>query len=340
MNNIIITNNNKFKSILVSINFLVDVSRDEISYFSLLSSILGKSSKKYNTQKLIEQYLLNLYGAVFDVTVQKMGDLYNIEFKIEFINKKFLPNNVDLFKDCLNFLYQIIYNPNIVNNKFPDELINREKKAVLDKVLQRKDDKLYYGMVKSDEVIFENEVAGAYVYGNEEIIKNIKNEELINTYNRLINDSAIEVLVTGNLDSYDNIEGMFKDIFKDKLNSKYDVINLKEDKNENVKIREKVRETVEELDSTQSVLSFALRVDGALDNDYYALTLYNAILGGTPSSKLFRNFREKESLAYIVTSRYYRFKNVVIITSAISRENYEKSVEVIKKQINRACFQI
>ena len=82
------------------------------------------------------------------------------------------------------------------------------------------------------------------------------------------------------------------------------------------------------------MLSFALRVDGALDNDYYALTLYNAILGGTPSSKLFRNFREKESLAYIVTSRYYRFKNVVIITSAISRENYEKSVEVIKKQIN------
>ncbi len=333
MNNIYITSENKFKSILVSINYLVDVKKEEISYFSVLSSILGKSCKKYSSQKMIEKHLLKLYGAVFDINVQKVGDLYNIEFRIEFVNKKFLPNNVDLFERCLKFLNEIIYNPVMDNNRFTGDIIEREKNVILDRVLQRKDDKIYYGMVKADEAIFENEVAGAYVYGDENIIPNITNEDLIYAYNRLLNDSSIQVLVTGNLEGYDNIHEGFKKIFGDKLFGKYNIKNFKVNKNDNMQEKKNVRETLEEIDSTQSILSFAFRVINPKLEDYYSLTVYNAILGGTPSSKLFQNFREKESLAYVVTSRYYRFKNVVIISSAISRKNYEKAKQVILKQV-------
>ena len=64
------------------------------------------------------------------------------------------------------------------------------------------------------------------------------------------------------------------------------------------------------------------------------LSLYNAILGSTPSSKLFQNFREKESLAYTVRSRYYRFKYIFVIYAGIEKENYSKAKDVIKKQID------
>ena len=38
----------------------------------------------------------------------------------------------------------------------------------------------------------------------------------------------------------------------------------------------------------------------------------------------------------MLNSRYYRFKSVIIISSAISRKNYEKAISVIKKQIKEA----
>ena len=63
--------------------------------------------------------------------------------------------------------------------------------------------------------------------------------------------------------------------------------------------------------------------------------MYNALLGGTPSSKLFQNFREKESLAYTVRSRYYRFKDIIIIYAGIQKENFEKAKIVLEKEINK-----
>ena len=48
---------------------------------------------------------------------------------------------------------------------------------------------------------------------------------------------------------------------------------------------------------------------------------------------LFQNFRERESLAYTVRSRYYRYKDMIIIYAGIEKENYEKAKEVLEKQI-------
>ena len=72
----------------------------------------------------------------------------------------------------------------------------------------------------------------------------------------------------------------------------------------------------------------------AKPEDFYAINMYNAILGATASSKLFQNFREKESLAYTVRSRFYRFKNNIIIYAGIKKEDYERAKIVIEDQLN------
>ena len=78
-----------------------------------------------------------------------------------------------------------------------------------------------------------------------------------------------------------------------------------------------------------------MRVLNPKDRDFYVLNVYNAILGSTPSSKLFQNFREKESLAYTVRSRFYRFKNIIVIYAGIQKKNYEKAKKVIYDQLNQ-----
>ena len=75
MNKIYVNGSNKFKSTLVSINYLLDVNKEEISYFSVLASLLGKYTKRFKSPKEIEKHLMGLYNAIFDINTQKVGDI-------------------------------------------------------------------------------------------------------------------------------------------------------------------------------------------------------------------------------------------------------------------------
>ena len=326
--NIYKVNNNKFKSIYISYNFTQEVNNKKIfSSYAVLASLMAKSSKSYPTQKDIEKYLNSLYGANFDVNIEKLGDLYNLEFRIEFVNKKFIPSKEELLEKILLFLKEMIYNP----AQWTQDVFKREKDFILQRINERKDEKLKYGIQRAEELLCKDEPFGTYLYGEEDVVKNLSLKDIKDAYSTLINDS-ITVIVSGNLDGYDSIDSEIEKIFKqyDK-NFNTNIENLKY----NIKRQEnyKYEEVKEIQDTTQSVLSLGLRIKECTPKDFYVLNVYNAILGTTPSSKLFQNVREKESLAYTVRSRYYRFKDIIVIYAGINKENYKKALDVIKIQL-------
>lgn len=331
MNNIYKINSEKFKSIYFSINFTMPVNKRQISENALLSAVLGKSNKKFKTQKEIQMYLYSLYGANFDIGIEKFGDLYNIEFRGECINKKYLPNNTDVVNEVLEFLYDAIYNPNVLNGAFDEEVVEREKDFILNKIREVKDDKLRYGIRKMEELMCKDEPFSTYVYGDEEDIYKITSSDLYKRYNEVISNSCITFIISGNLLGYEDIEEKVNNIFNNKLVSKLNYKDLiyNQKLNHNQEVVEESQQT------TQSVLSYGLRINNSNSDDFYKLSVYNALLGGTPSSKLFQNFREKESLAYTVRSRYYRFKDIIIIYAGIQKENYEKAKLVLENEINK-----
>ncbi|HET7615752.1 MAG TPA: insulinase family protein, partial [Bacillales bacterium] len=71
------------------------------------------------------------------------------------------------------------------------------------------------------------------------------------------------------------------------------------------------------------------------DDDYFALVVFNGILGGFPHSKLFINVREKASLAYYASSRIESHKGLLLVFSGIQSSNYDKAVTIIKEQTEK-----
>ncbi len=61
--------------------------------------------------------------------------------------------------------------------------------------------------------------------------------------------------------------------------------------------------------------------------------MYNWILGGSATSKMFQIVREKYSLAYTAASNYLRHKNSIFIRCGIEIDNYEKTLKLIKEQL-------
>lgn len=332
MENIYKVNDSKFKSIYISYNFTFNIEKEEIPKNAITCMVLSKGCKKYKTSKEIEMYLSNLYGTTFDINMEKIGDLYNIEFRVECINKKFLPNKEDIVKSVIEFLYEIIYNPNIENNRFDNSIFEREKSFVIDKINKRKDEKLKYAVIKTEELLCENESFGTYLYGNIEHAEKVKIDDIYESYLKLINNSMINIIISGNLSGYDDIEKNILDVFKNKLNTKLIGNELINDNKTRV-ISNELKEIKETIATNQAVITVGMKVDNLEENDFYALNVYNSILGGTPSSKLFQNVREKESLAYTARSRYYRFKGIFVIYAGIEEDKYEKAKEVILKQI-------
>ena len=326
-------NDKKFKSIYFSFNYTINANKKEMTESAILASIMSKSSRKYNSQKQIEKYLGNLYNTLFDVNVEKIGDLYNIEFKLECINKKYLPDNIDVVSDALKFLYDMIYDQSIKNGRFDENLVNREKEYIKDKIKEQKDEKLKYGILKMEQILSKDEPFATSVFGDENQIDKITSNDIYNRYINVLNDSCINILISGNLDGYDNIEEIVKNIFNEKINSSVNAKDLVYDKHIDDSNKKDINETYETQQTTQSVITFGMRIRNSTTDDFFALNVYNAILGSTPSSKLFQNFREKESLAYTVRSRYYRFKSIIIIYAGIQKKNYEKAKEVVEKQI-------
>lgn len=326
-------NDKKFKSIYFSFNYTINANKKEMTESAILASIMSKSSRKYNSQKQIEKYLGNLYNTLFDVNVEKIGDLYNIEFKLECINKKYLPDNIDVVSDALKFLYDMIYDQSIENGRFDENLVNREKEYIKDKIKEQKDEKLKYGILKMEQILSKDEPFATSVFGDENQIDKITSNDIYNRYINVLNDSCINILISGNLDGYDNIEEIVKNIFNEKINSNVNAKDLVYDKHIDDSNKKDINETYETQQTTQSVITFGMRIRNSTTDDFFALNVYNAILGSTPSSKLFQYFREKESLAYTVRSRYYRFKSIIIIYAGIQKKNYEKAKEVVEKQI-------
>lgn len=320
-------NSSKFKSIYISYNFTLEVKNKRLfSNNSVLASLLAKSSNKYNNQKEIEKYLNLLYGANYDVNIEKLGDLYNLEFRMEFINKKYLPNNEDLLEKVILFLNEMIYNP----ADWTDESIKREKEFIIERINERKDEKLRYGIQRAEELLCKEELFGIYLYGEKETVEKVDKKALKEAYDELIN-SSITIVVSGNLDGYENIDKKIKQTFENKCKSNKSIKDLVYNVRKNEVLDEEV---IEYQDNTQSVLSMGLIIEDCEPKDFYALNLYNAILGTTPSSKLFQNVREKASLAYTVRSRYYRFKDIIVIYAGINKENYKKTVNLIREQID------
>ena len=315
----------KFRGIYLSLNFSMQSNKNVLSQNSVLSSMMFKKTKKYGAQKEVEKYMASLYGSNFNVNVEKYGDIQNVEFKIECVNPEILKIDDDIVKKCIEFLHNVTFDTNINEKDFDDSLFKREKEFILEKINARKDEKLKYGVNRTEEIISDGSSFGTFLYGDYDIVQKLEKKDMIKAYDRLMSQSVITFVISGNLKNYENIDDFILKIFKNKdIGTEFK--DLKYNQQNTINNLEEVSEKCE---SAQSVMTAGIKIKDVKKEDIYAINVYNAILGSTPSSKLFQIFREKESLAYTARSRYYSFKDIIIIYAGIENKNYQKGKEVI-----------
>ena len=319
----------KFKTNLLAIMITTELTKENATKNALISLILRRGTANIPTQGEISKKLENMYGANFDCGIDKIGDNQIIKFYLESLSDEYLPEKDSNLKESIRMLLDIVCNPITEENKFKTEYFDAEKEKLKQIIEAKKDNKGMYAFNRCIEEMYKNKPYATYKFGELEELEKITNEELYKYYKELIQECKFDIYISGEKTEeikteIENNENIAKLKPRD---AKYITNSLEEP----TEIKEK---TVQEsADITQGKLVIGMNIEQKMENSKNIALIYNAILGGTATSKLFQNVREKASLAYTAGSNYIRQKGNVFIRCGIEIENYEKALEIIKKQI-------
>lgn len=318
----------KFKTIVTGVIFTSKLTRRYLPEKVLLSSMLVKTCKNYPNEQEYLKYLRGMYDTNIFGDVSKRGKTLQIMFASNIVNPKYLNNSSNLFKETLDMLKNTLLKPYLVNNKFSKELLDKEKRLLIEEIKAQYNNKRLQAIVGLIDNMFKNEIYKIYSGLCIEDVENVTVESLTDAYQELLNDSCYGFVI-GEEDA-ENIKKVFSNF--DTITSKVD--NFEYIDYENKAIKE-VNEVIKEKDTNQSVLAMGFRTNIRLfEKLYYPMCVMNGMLGGFFHSTLINEVREKESLAYYIVSEYVPQKGFLAITSGINASDFEKVKKIINKIVN------
>jgi len=245
----------------------------------------------YKSQQDLEQYK-ELNGIDADV----------------YVNGKSIEINANcLAKDAsktLDLMKELMYHPKFTNKDFEEaksyvkDMLQASQKDASSNLLER----LYPGYFSSDSYKLKQ-------------IDNLKYEDIIEFYNDLLKNASSAFVAT---------------LPKQELNTLSDIVINSQNTNDIKfqKLTDKLYPLFEaekqiniiydtdDLNQAQIYKSYKFPISGNIE-DEVKFEMLNTILGATPAARLFSDLREKQNLAYSVSSRIQSFENTGILTLKI-----------------------
>ena len=317
---------NKFKTTTISVNFREKIKKENITMRKFLFQMLTNNTLKYNTERLLEIKLEDLYSLILSHSNIKLGNYINSYIDIKFLNEKYSDKN--LLYDSIDLLYEIIFNPNVIDNMFDTKNFNIIKNKLNLIIKSSKENTQKYALNKALEVMDKDDPISYSLWGYKSDLNKINEYNLYEYYKHVLNTNNVDIFIVGNVD---------KDTVINYINSKFKFNNTKKEIIKpfiTYKECNKLVKKTENMNLKQSKLVVICKLLNLnLFERRYVLPLYSSILGAGSTSRLFTNVREKESLAYTITSLTNSPNSILMIYGGIDINNYMKALDLINKEL-------
>ncbi len=312
----------KFKANLLAYYIVRPLNREEVTKNALLSIVLRRGTEKYRDNISIHKRLEELYGAKLGVGVLVRGNKQIIRISLEFVDNKYL-NDPDYLSGILDILNEVVYRPKVEDEAFSEEVIKKEKRNLKLRIESKINDKREYAVDRAIEIMCKDDSFSIPNLGYIEDLEAINARNLYDHYKKILVDSPIEIFYTGSKN--EKIEEYF--LAKD-FGTRDNILDFTRELVPSGV--EEIKEVEESLDVNQGKLVLAYKTGIPYEDKLYTpLLVANVIFGGGPNSKLFLNVREKESLAYYVVSRLYKYKSILMVDGGIEFDKFKKTKEII-----------
>ncbi len=310
--------------------FNTNLDRLNVTSRTLLSNMMTVGTKKFPTKRLLASELENLYGASFSTRVSKKGNTHSIIVQFSFLSELFTSDE-NYFDKCLNFIYEILFNSNISDER----KLKLEKKTLKNEILSIKDDKVAYGFMRLISIAFSKENYAIPAYGYVSDLKFINTDIIKYEYQNMISENNIDIYYVGDKD-FDIVNQKMDKIFEKLLCEKQTEKRVDDYFfKKTLTIPEEVATIFEITNTMQSALYYGFTLPIFFTDDkYIAAILFNIIFGSGANSRLFKTLREKHSLCYSVYSSINLNVGFLSVYIGLSKVDDQKLTNLIKNEIN------
>lgn len=316
----------KFKTNKIKVRFSAPMSEKTIAGRVLTASMLETSNALYPTSQAFREKLANLYGANYSTSLSRRGLVHYLDINLSFVRDQFLSRKNMLADEILDFLKASLFFPLSNGQAFDTKTFEIEKRNVLTDLEAEIENHFYHAHRELNNLFYDLPEMRIPRVATIELVEKETAETSFAAFQQMLNQDQIDFFFIGDFNEIAVREKIQEFQFSEREQS----LQLSYQQNYSNITREKL----EQRDVHQSIVELAYHFSSQYgDRSHLPLIVLNGLLGGFAHSKLFVNVREKESLAYTISSSFDIFSGLMRIYAGIDRANRTKTIALINRQI-------
>lgn len=316
----------KFKTCRVNISLAMPLDKNA-SARAILPFMFSRRCAKYPDYTSLNRVLDELYGAAVSAGVLKRGEAQVISFSMSAIDDRFALDGDKVALECTKLLADMIFDPLTEGESFPEDIIEQEKRLLVEAIENELNDKRRYAMLRCEQLMFADEAYGVNRFGSVEDVKALTPDVVYAAWRDVLEKATVQITMVSSMDPQpivDLIREKFSEIERHPVEIKTLFVSG----------LPKPEYISESMPLKQGKLVMGFRTGMRSEDDMMpAMKVAVDIFGGGTYSKLFSVVREKMSLCYYCSAALFNSKGIVMVQSGIEDTNEEKAKNEIINQL-------
>lgn len=323
----------KFNRCRISLHFAFPARRETATAHALLPLLMERGYADCPDMTRLTRRLARLYGADLTVDARPMGCNHNLCVSVTGIKDAFALEGEALTKEYTALALGTAFHPALVNGLFDAEAVAIERQMLKKSLEDEGNDKRLYCQRQAGRLFFGDSPAGVRQEGYLEEVDGLTPEDVTAAWREMLRTARLELIVLG------CDEGQTAAI-RDALLAELDAIErqpLPLTASVAMPRREAVHHT-EYFDTTQAKLCMLFTMGQPMEaGQMAAVRLAMALYGGSVTSRLFLNVRERDHLCYYCASSFQSFTASMAVNSGVEHADAARAEQAILRELADLC---
>lgn len=316
----------KFNRCRITVHLRFPAKREYATNTALLPLVLERGYAACPDMTALSRRLAALYGADLGVDLGVAGIDRVLTADICGIKDEFALKGENLTAEYCGIVLGTIFDPYLVDDAFDPEAVRIEKETMTRRLQAEYNNKRLYCVRQARRKFFGDSPAGTELGGYLADLPAVTPQTLKAEYDRILQSAVIDVMVQGA--DADSVAALVQErlagIRRTPCAYAAPVAMPRAE-------TQRYSEEIPGLTQAKLCMLFTTG-DAAVQPTIHQLRMAMGLFGGTSTSRLFRNVREKQSLCYYCASTAVRSTGVMMVDSGVEPGGEERAEQAILKE--------
>lgn len=316
----------KYTTTKILVNFATKQTLTNSSVRNVLVNLLVNATANYPNQTVLARKLATMYGAELDGYVTRVGTTHNVRLNLSFVNQHLAPQM--RINDALDLMQELIFNPLRDQDELSPQSWQLQRDNIASTLSSWEDDKQYLAAKRLLDLYFaKGSVMKVPSTGTAEMVAKVLNQKIVRSYQKMLAKDQVEIIIEGDINASQVERALRQWPWQARSSFEIDVFYHQP-------VWSNVQVGSHQIDIQQAKLDLAYSFPiYFMDHDYYPALVMNGLFGGGPYSLLFKNVRERASLAYYASTGYRPFAGYLFVQSEINSQDRQRTQQLIGDQL-------